>query len=340
MRHVAVIVLVVFAACDDESSLGIEVFPGPEMRVLEGKTVEHELRLDGERGRTFGFVGDASAMARLAVSTIEHDGGTFLRVTPRCTAVAAGATNSVLAHIEISAPNAAPVTVSVTIEPHESDECAVQVVGWLGPCTDRPPTIEPEIRLDPLTGAEQRICVHVSVPEPIASVDVTFPPWLGLAPLVISGEGLFGLAGPVEADRELVVTGVLGTFRGRRDIDVHWTGGGSARLVVTAGEPGDGVVGARNTLANVAEYKPGILKFATSYYDKPGTVACVRATPKAPTMTLVMRSDLDEIIAQGDLACGVTINAAELVTAMDSADAEEIDVTLERCTPDPLCVHP
>ena len=327
------------AACTSPSSKGIEVVPGPEMRIDEGTTEAVELRFDGEAGGDFELALDESATRLLEATTVTENGVTELRVTPRCSAIPEGSTLVQLTTIEVSKPGTdASMTVGVSIEPNERDACAVQVVGWAGACEDPPTTFPPEIRLDPAIDGAQPICVEVSVPDSIPSLDVEFPEWGSLEPLTISGDDLIGLAPATKTRRQLVATNVLEKFRGRREIDVRWSNGGSARLVVTAGSPGEGVLRIRSTATNVAEYRPSIVKFASSYYEKDGTIACVRATPHAPTtMTLVIRSDLDEVISQGALACGVTINAIELVTAMDSADNESIDVTLERCTPDPTC---
>ena len=336
MRHRFVVFLALgaLAGCSDEAGGRIEVFPGPVMYVEEGETVLHELRFDGERGGTFALVPGASTENRLVSDLVTLDGATFLRVTPLCSAIDAGSTDTVLETIEVSRPGtSASAMVSVLIESNERDDCAVQVVGWAGPCATKPMVIEPEIRLDPSTDAAQTICVEATVPDSFASVDVKFPVWDTLLPLSIAGADLLGLGPSSETRRELVVDGVLERFRGRREIEVTWTSGGSTRLVVTAGDPGDGVLRARSNPIIVPEYGASIVRFSSSYYEQDGTIPCVRATPRAPTTTtLVVRSDLDEIIAQGELACGEIINAVELITAIDSAPVGWIDVTLERCT--------
>lgn len=326
-----VLVVALVAACQSDGATGIEVLPGPEIRIREGSTsLPYELRFAGQPSSGFALDYDAS---RLDVTTIENGGATMIEVHALCSVLPPGETLHALDTITVSkvGSDTAPAIISVDITPWELDTCAVQVVGWAGPCIPRPADPPPVIELDIATST-QPICIEVSVPDSIDSLDVTFPPWGSLDPLELAGENLIGLVKGEVATRELVATSVPEKFRGRRDLDVRWGDAGLARLPITAGEPGDGVLRLRTGPANASEYSASTVKFASSYYEKPGTVPCVRAIPNTPTTSLIVRSDLAEIVSQGGLACGSVINAIELVTSIDSLAVEGIDIELERCT--------
>ncbi len=326
------------AACSEDPATGIEVVPGSVLRTTEGDVATAYLLLDGAPGREFYQpVVDPDVFESAAISV--EDDLTVLRVTPGCAAVAPGSSRRI-EELTIRAieGDAAPFVISVDITANEGGVCAVEVVGWAGPCASRPEIVPPEITLD-ATSSLQPVCIEVIVKDRFPDLDVTFPDWASLEPLELRGGALLDL-GLGTHTLELMAANVHEKFRGRRDLEVRWGVAGVARLPVVAGEPGQGQLRIRGGPEKFTEYQRALFPTGVSYFEKPGTVACVRAMPRSEDTELVVRVVLDDpdgsdsivSVAKGALGCGGTINELQLVPGIRSDSTEIIDVELLACT--------
>lgn len=329
------------AACgSDPGTAGIQVVPGTTIQVAEGKTATAYLLLDGEPGQRFELPADPDAIARLNATVSTTDDVTALQVTPSCAAIATGGARRI-EELTIRAvdSDAAPLAIIVEIEPSEEGLCAVAVVGWPGPCTTRPLVVPPEIALD-ITSPTQPVCIEVYVPESVLDLDVTFPSWASLEPLQLTGAPLLDL-GPGSHTRELTAISVDEKFRGRRELEVRWGAAGAASLSVVSGEPGLGQLRIRGGPPSLTEYKRATYPTSVSYFEQPGTVACVRANPQTTDTRLVVRTDQVTVTGADMLACDGTINNLELVPGIGSSATEHVDVELLKCTqPSAGCADP
>ncbi len=349
------LVVAVVAACSDTTS-GIEVIPGT-IDVAEGEEVVAQLRFDGKAAGAFRFHMDEQASEHLVVALGED--GHSLHVTPRCSAIAdGGSRRSEEITISMTDHDTPSIVVPVNIEPSSTGSCAVQIVGWAGPCDAKP--MEPPIAIR-LGEPYQAVCLEVRVPDSLSTVTVAFPAPIDVDPLhLLSAEPpppeahlplpdapLPIVVAPDTAVKQLVWVAGVPNFRGHMDFALRWAeevgdASGVAHLEFVVGQPGEGALRVRGTPSNVNEYRTAKFLFSNTYYDVPDSGSCVRATPLNPDVSSLAIADLPHVIPQDTLVCGEALHTIELLTGIDSAGIEGVKIELLQCNgcgdnPDAAC---